>query len=65
MSLMAEVGVNKPANSDVYTTHLADFVETFFRILGDPELPHLFFVEGGAGRGERPQMRLRLEEQAQ
>ena len=25
-----------------------DFVETFTRVLGDPALPHLFFVEGGA-----------------
>ena len=44
---LAEVAVNKPSNSDVYTTYLADFVETFARVLGDPALPHLFFVEGG------------------
>ncbi|HET7303870.1 MAG TPA: L-lysine 6-transaminase [Segeticoccus sp.] len=39
---------NKPANSDAYTTYLAEFVETFARVVGDPALPHLFFVEGGA-----------------
>ncbi|MGH8241397.1 MAG: L-lysine 6-transaminase, partial [Steroidobacteraceae bacterium] len=39
---------NKPANSDVYTTYLAEFVDTFTRVLGDPELPLLFFIEGGA-----------------
>ncbi|TWP36870.1 L-lysine 6-transaminase [Leekyejoonella antrihumi] len=39
---------NKPANSDAYTTYLAEFVETFARVAGDPRLPHLFFVEGGA-----------------
>ena len=39
---------NKPANSDAYTTYFAEFVETFARIAGDPALPHLFFVEGGA-----------------
>jgi L-lysine 6-transaminase len=45
---LAETAVNKPSNSDVYTTQLASFVETFSRVLGDPALPHLFFVEGGA-----------------
>src|SRR5215475_324621 len=48
MALLARVAANKPANPDMYTTHLADFVETFARVLGDPALPHLFFVEGGA-----------------
>ncbi|MCH0570785.1 L-lysine 6-transaminase [Streptomyces sp. MUM 136J] len=46
--LLAKVGANKPSNADVYTTELAEFVSTFARVLGDPELPHLFFVEGGA-----------------
>ena len=45
---LASVAVSKPSNSDVYTTHLAEFVETFHRVLGDPEMPYLFFVEGGA-----------------
>ncbi len=40
--------VNKPANSDVYTTAMAAFVATFARVLGDPALPYLFLVEGGA-----------------
>jgi L-lysine 6-transaminase len=48
MALLARVAVTKPANPDMYTTHLAEFVETFARVLGDPALPHLFFVEGGA-----------------
>src|SRR5262249_46316074 len=48
MALLAGVAAGKPANPDMYTTHLADFVETFARVLGDPALPHLFFVEGGA-----------------
>ena len=48
MTLLAEVGVNKVANSDAYTTHYAEFVQTFARVLGDPALPHLFFIEGGA-----------------
>ncbi|MFD5748916.1 L-lysine 6-transaminase [Streptomyces sp. NPDC127033] len=48
MQLLATVGANKPANPDVYTTHLLEFVETFQRVLGDTSLPHLFFVEGGS-----------------
>jgi L-lysine 6-transaminase len=48
MALLGRMAANKPANPDVYTTHLAEFVETFARVLGDPALPHLFFIEGGA-----------------
>jgi L-lysine 6-transaminase len=39
---------NKPSNSDICSVPMARFVETFARVLGDPGLPHLFFVEGGA-----------------
>ncbi|MGH3320110.1 MAG: L-lysine 6-transaminase [Streptosporangiaceae bacterium] len=46
--LLGQSASNKPSNSDVYTTHYAEFVETFARVLGDPALPDLFFVEGGA-----------------
>src|SRR5215213_2265808 len=45
---LAEIAVNKPANPDMYSTAYAEFVETFVRVLGDPGLPHLFFIEGGA-----------------
>lgn len=45
---LAQAAVNKPSNSDVYTVEMARFVETFARVLGDPALPHLFFVDGGA-----------------
>ena len=48
LARLAEVAVNKPSNSEVYTTHFAEFVDTFARVAGDPELPHLFFIEGGA-----------------
>jgi L-lysine 6-transaminase len=48
LALLGRVASNKPANSDLYTVHLAEFAETFQRVLGDPHLPHLFFVEGGA-----------------
>ncbi len=44
----AAVAANKPSNSDIYTVPMARFVETFARVLGDPRLPHLFFIDGGA-----------------
>jgi L-lysine 6-transaminase len=40
--------IQKPANPDIYSVEYATFVDTFARVLGDPALPHLFFVEGGA-----------------
>jgi L-lysine 6-transaminase len=45
---LGEIAVNKPANPDMYSAPYAEFVETFVRVLGDPALPHLFFIEGGA-----------------
>ena len=44
--------LTKPSNSDVYTVAMARFVDTFARVLGDPALPHLFFIEGGAAAVE-------------
>lgn len=38
----------KVANSDVYSTQMARFVKTFDRVMGLPELPRLFLIEGGA-----------------
>jgi L-lysine 6-transaminase len=40
--------LNKPANSDVYTTYMAEFVETFARTVPPAFRQRLFFVEGGA-----------------
>jgi len=48
MAVLAEAAVNKPTNPDIYTAHYADFADVFARVMGDPALPHLFFVEGGA-----------------
>src|SRR6201994_1996576 len=45
---LAAAAINKPSNSDIYSVPMARFVETFARVLGDPALPHLFFVDGGA-----------------
>ena len=45
---LAAAATNKPSNSDVYTVEMARFVDTFARVLGDPALPHFFFIDGGA-----------------
>ncbi len=45
---LGRLAVNKPTNSDVYTTALAEFVETFSRVCMPASLPHAFFIEGGA-----------------
>ena len=45
---LATAAVNKPSNSDIYTVEMARFADTFARVLGDPALPHLFFIDGGA-----------------
>lgn len=39
--------MSKPSNSDIYTTEMAKFVETFSRIAVPESFKHLFFVEGG------------------
>lgn len=44
---LATAALNKPSNSDMYTVEMARFVDTFQRVLGDPRLPHLFFIDGG------------------
>jgi L-lysine 6-transaminase len=40
--------INKPSNSDVYTTYMAEFVDTFSRVGIPSYLPYVFFVSGGA-----------------
>jgi L-lysine 6-transaminase len=44
--------LTKPANSDVYTTQLAEFVETFSRTVPERFRKHLFFIEGGSAAVE-------------
>lgn len=43
-----KVSRNKIANSDLYTTELADFVESFASKVTPKEYPHHFWVSGGA-----------------
>lgn len=40
--------MNKPSNSDIYTTEMAKFVDVFSRVAVPDCMKHLFFIEGGA-----------------
>lgn len=40
--------LNKPSNSDLYTTQMADFVEALARAVPETHNKHMFFIEGGA-----------------
>lgn len=44
---LSRAALHKVANTGFYTAEYARFAETFARVLGDPELPHLFFIDGG------------------
>lgn len=48
MSKIAHVAAHNPSNSDIYTTHMAEFVDTFDRVGIPSYMPHAFFVAGGA-----------------
>ncbi|MFA6597177.1 MAG: L-lysine 6-transaminase [Ignavibacteriaceae bacterium] len=39
--------LNKPSNSDIYSTFMAEFVETFATIAKPDHFKYLFFVDGG------------------
>jgi len=45
---ITDAALNKPTNSDIYSTQMAEFVETVGRIAQPDYLPYSFFVEGGA-----------------
>ena len=45
---LAKTSAVKVANSDKYTTYLAEFVDTLSRTAAPPELSRYFFIEGGA-----------------
>ena len=40
--------LNKPSNSDLYTTQMAEFVDTFARTVPDSLNQRMFFISGGA-----------------
>lgn len=45
---IGEVAVNKPTNSDIYTTEMAEFIDTFAKIAAPDYFKHFFFISGGA-----------------
>jgi L-lysine 6-transaminase len=45
---LAAAALHKVTNADLHTAEYARFTAAFARVLGDPELPHLFFIDGGA-----------------
>ncbi len=45
---LAHVATTKVSNADYYTTYMAEFVDTLARSAAPPELPHYFFIDGGA-----------------
>lgn len=44
---LVAAALHKLTNSDLYTAEYARFTDAFARVLGDPALPHLFFIDGG------------------
>eukprot|EP01121_Diplochlamys_sp_Union-15-3_P017843 TRINITY_DN6369_c0_g1_i1.p1 TRINITY_DN6369_c0_g1~~TRINITY_DN6369_c0_g1_i1.p1 ORF type:complete len:454 (-),score=60.68 TRINITY_DN6369_c0_g1_i1:20-1381(-) len=45
---LGRAALHNPANSDIYTVEMAQFVATFERVAMPKEFKHLFFVQGGA-----------------
>ncbi len=45
---LAKISLNKPSNSDVYTTVYATFVNTLFKIAAPQYFKYSFFISGGA-----------------
>jgi L-lysine 6-transaminase len=45
---MADIATINPSNSEVYTVEMAEFVDTFARLAAPADMPHYFFVAGGA-----------------
>ena len=44
---LTTAAINKPANSDIYSPQMAEFVDTVGRIAQPSYLPYAFFIEGG------------------
>jgi L-lysine 6-transaminase len=48
INYIGRMALNKPSNSDVYCTQIAEFVDTFFQIAVPSYFKYSFFIEGGA-----------------
>jgi len=44
---LTRASINKPANSDIYSPEMAEFVDTVGRIAQPDYMPHAFYIEGG------------------
>ncbi len=45
---LEEASINKPANSDIYSAQMAEFVDTMGKVVQPNYLPYAFYIEGGA-----------------
>jgi len=45
---LVTAATTRVANADKYTTYMAEFVDTLARTAAPAELPHYFFIDGGA-----------------
>ena len=45
---LLQAALNNPSNSDLYTTHMAEFVETFATHVTPKGFPYHFWISGGA-----------------
>jgi L-lysine 6-transaminase len=45
---LACAAINKPSNSDIYTTEMAEFVDTLHRTAMPDYMKYLFFIDGGS-----------------
>ncbi len=45
---LRDVAINKPTNSDIYSTEMAEFVDTMGRVAQPSYLPYAFYISGGA-----------------
>lgn len=45
---IADIATINPSNSEVYTVEMAEFVDTFARLAAPADMPHYFFIAGGA-----------------
>ena len=48
LAKLTRSAIQKPANSDLYTDLMAEFVQTFAEMAMPEQMPHLFLISGGA-----------------
>jgi len=47
VEFLGQAALNKPSNSDIYTTEMATFVKTFFELAVPDHFKYGFFIDGG------------------